>query len=308
MNILLIGPAETNSTDGVIVKGIKYLLNRSYPNCDITYKFLIDIIPQTPNDFNVGTQYDIVVVCGTPWLWDSFQNTDKFKNLKMAFNNHPEAKKLFMGIGTCLHLKDADSDILERPNEVTAMHEVYDNATVIVRDHLALAKLTKAGIKAALLPCPAYYAYGDEVPTAIKQYNVLIYQDPTESISKGDWQDQSKLNDYYAVMHQFRDAYNALVYCANPSDLPGAEANGFTPISVLNTVEETLELMRFAKHVLSGRVHNAVPAIVQGADTKLMALDTRSYVVTDFEHVADFKPYLSYYDKIIKSIFNHKLI
>ena len=301
MNILLIGPRENNSTDGVIIKGIKYLLNRAYTDINITYEELRDTVTQSSNHFYSVEPYDMVVVCGTPWLWDSFQNSVKFKNLLTCLNTHSNAKRLFMGIGSCLYLKDVKSDLLERPAEVAALKEAYNTATVIVRDSLAHAKLTKAGISATLLPCPAYYCYGDEPETIIKTRNVLVFQDPTKSIAAGDWTDSEKLKIYYQNYLDFYQQYKPEVYCSLSHDINAAVNIGLPVPKVLKTADQTLALMRSAQNVLSGRVHNAVPAIVQGANTTLLPIDTRSYVVEDFKHVKDFKPYIAEYMRILQN-------
>ena len=303
MKILMVGPPENNATDGVIIKGIKYLLSRSFKDYTIDYVEIDDHKYMLVEDLRPLTDYDLIVVSGTPWLWDSFQDSVKFANLMLIFSVHPEAKRLFMGIGSCLNLKDITFDILKRPLEVAAIQAMLKDATVITRDHLAYHRVTNAGIQAHNLPCPAYFCYGDEAPSQDKYYNVLVFQDPTKSISAGDWQDQAKLHEYYQGMLRFYHKHNPKVVCAKDDDRLEAYKQGYSYTS-LSTADDTLRLMRHAHQVYSGRIHCAVPAIAQGARVYAAPLDTRHYVISDYEHL-DVQSLLNFkldYDNILTGI------
>lgn len=301
MKLLLVGADENNSTDGVIVKGIRYLLNRSYPGCEMTYIFLNDHEKQYSPDFKWNESYDLIVVCGTPWLWDNFQRSIKYDNLITCFGAHNNAKRLFMGIGSCLPLGLENSGLLERPAERDGIKRLFENSTVIVRDKTAKAKLDIAGIKAVLLPCPAFFCYGEDITArTINDFkNVLVYQDPTLSISADQWQCPIKLAHYYNTMEAFRVINRAEVYCANQKEIQSAINNGFPAPQLLRTADDTLDLMRSAYRVLSGRVHCAIPAIVQNAEVTLIPLDSRASTI-------DLRPddtTLSSYNDILQSIF-----
>lgn len=304
MKLLLVGADENNSTDGVIVKGIRYLLNRAYPDCEMTYVKLNDHETQGFAAFNAGESYDVIVVCGTPWLWDNFQNSIKYKNLQTCFYAHPAyVARLFMGIGSCIPLGLERSDILERPAEIQAMKTLFKGAKIIVRDKIAKNKLDNANIKSTLLPCPAFFCYGDDPhtksPQKINEFKaVLVYQDPTLSISADQWRCPVKLTHYYSTMETFRVKNSAEIYCANESEIESAQKNGFPTPKLLKTADDTLVLMRSAFRVLSGRVHCAIPAIVQHADVTLIPLDSRASTI-------DLRPdntTLASYDNILRSI------
>lgn len=312
MNILMIGPNRNNATDGVIIRGIEYLLNRNYHNIYITYRELNDIVPQGRADFYEALDFDLIVIAGTPWLWDSFQNSIKWQNLLVCLlDAHPQSKRLFMGIGSCLTLYNNDPNILCRPEEQAAMRSIYNSSTVIVRDSIAFLKLAEAGIKSHFLPCPAYFCYGDEDlylrPNPEKLHdkdgnNILIWTDPKQTISSSDWPDSEKLTEYHQTCLDFYHEFNPKVYCALPSEIPAAIKIGLPAPILLSKTDDTLNLMRTANRVLSGRVHCAVPAIAQGALVNLMAIDTRAYVVIDFAQFNDLTPFLEDYDKILKGL------
>lgn len=305
MNILMIGPNKNNATDGVIIRGIEYLISRSYPDHYITYRELNDIVPQSKADFFHLLRFDLIVIAGTPWLWDSFQNSVKWQNLLVCLlDAHPQSKRLFMGIGSCLTLYNNDPNILCRPEEQAAMRSIYNSSTVIVRDSIAFLKLAEAGIKSHFLPCPAYFCYGDEKPSQASQdeKNIFIWVDPKQTISAIDWQDSEKLIEYYNICLDFYKKFNPTVYCTSASEISTAIKIGLPAPILLSKTDDTLNLMRGAHRVLSGRVHCAVPAIAQRANVGLMALDTRSYVVKDFQQFEDLTPFIEDYKKILKGL------
>lgn len=301
----MIGPNKNNATDGVIIRGIEYLLARNYPDNTVTYRELNDLVPQNKADFFSSYKFDLIVIAGTPWLWDSFQNSVKWQNLLVCLlDAHPTVKRLFMGIGSCLTLYNNDPNILCRPEEQAAMKSIYNSSTVIVRDSIAFLKLAEAGIKSHFLPCPAYFCYGDEPVTleTTEDNNILIWTDPKQTISSSDWPDSEKLTEYHQTCLDFYHEFNPKVYCALPSEIPAAIKIGLPAPTLLTKTDDTLNLMRTANRVLSGRVHCAVPAIAQGALVNLMAIDTRAYVVIDFAQFSDLTPFLEDYDNILKGL------
>lgn len=304
MNFLLVGPPPDNSTDGVIIRGIKYLLNKNYPNANLFYEELLDHESQNGADFIFNHSIDLIVVCGTPWLWDSFHNSHKYKNLMECFRMHPNSKRLFMGIGSCLPL-NAPKEILERPEEVESIRNLFGGATVISRDSIAHDKLNNSGISNALLMCPAYYCYGYAVPKNDRVIeHLLIWQDPQKSISAAQWADKEKLNTRNQQILQYFRESNPIVAVANVVDIPSAEALGLgTPILISNS-KETLELVSRSKTVKSCRVHCAVPAIASGClSVELYPLDSRHLVVEEFKNAHTEYSMLTY-DSILKNLFH----
>jgi hypothetical protein len=301
MNILLIGADQNNPTDGVIVKGIKNLLSKAFKTHTHDYLFLNDHKPMENNELYLNNKYDILIVCGTPWLWDSFQESQKYKNLLNIFELHKDSKKLFMGIGTCMNLGDINSKILRRTREIEGMHKLFGRHKIITRDHLANELLINANIENELLPCPAYFAYDNNEKTS-RFNNIMIWCDPQKTISKDDWKDKNKLNEYYNQYLEFYKKYKPEVYCAFSEEILKAVEIGLPEPKVLKSWEETLEIMKNADKVISGRVHCAVPAISRNADVKLTALDTRSYVVEDFRYNLNLEETEREYIRILNEI------
>lgn len=281
LKVLMVGADQYNATDGVIVKGIKELLDKALGKYLYAYHFLNDHELEPYEDSNLGT--DLVVVCGTPWVWDNFQNSVKYANLMDIFQKHKDTPKIFMGAGSCISIT-AGPEILSRPQEQEGIRALFgfDNTTVITRDSIAYAKLIEAGVNNILLPCPAYYCYGDNYVSQSESRNVLIWADPKQTISAVDWQDESKLNKYYELMLKFQRLEQAEVYCANESDVLGAMQIGLPKPAVLSSYWNTMDLMLQASKVLSARVHCAVPAAALSKRVAIVPLDSRHRVLTEF--------------------------
>jgi hypothetical protein len=290
-HVLLIGADPTNATDGVIVQGILNLLSIKLGQYTYEYLFLDDHNPMSDEQLNKNVVYDRIFVCGTPWLWDNFQNSVKYRNLLRCFELH-SCHKYFMGIGTCLNNKDANSNILERPQEIEGIRKLYSGTTIYVRDEIAYQKLLKAGIPSKHLPCPSFFCYKDNEKTF--EENVLIWCDPIHTISKSDWYNKDKLNKYYQLNLEFYKECNPVVYCKDEVEKANAIKIGLPEPIILQGYQHTLDVMQKAKYVLSGRVHCAVPAFVKGKGLGLLSIDTRSKTISDFggliiNNVEDFK-------------------
>lgn len=302
MKVFMIGADATNSTDGVIVEGIRNVLNEYLFISSVDYYYLNDYVEQSHYVFNPNEQYDLFVVCGTPWLWDQFQKSVKYKNLLTAINTHPESKIIFMGVGSCVGLGLENTEILRRPDEQEAMRHLFTKGLCIVRDTLAHRYLTEAGVDSHCLPCPSYYCYGTKKQYFGKDHykNVMIYYDASTGLSK------SVLNDeYYSKINQkfinFNNNFNPIVYSALSREISKAEEINIRTPRLLQGWRHTLEIMKSTKRVLSGRVHCAVPAIAAGCEVELIPIDSRHLVVEDFRNVNVFN-YLDQYSKLLRSL------
>lgn len=286
MNILFVGADKTNPTDGVIVKGIYNLVEKAYPGFKSEYIFLDDHNEMSISSIYPMNNFDLIIVCGTPWLWDSFQKSVKYSNLKFIFHIHDKAKRLFMGIGTCVNLEDVSSEILRRKDEIQGMKDLFNDSTVIVRDELSRELLSDAKIESTLLPCPAYFCYNDFNFTT-KKDNISIWCDPRKTISKSNWVDEKKYKDYCNTFLAFNDFYNPKVYCAFPEEVESAVKIGLPEPTILYTFQDTMDIMMTGDNVLSGRVHCAVPAFSAGCNTTLVPIDSRALMFNLFEDIKD---------------------
>lgn len=314
MNVLMVGPDEWSSTDGMIILGIKYLLERSLKDQEVNYKYIIlkNSIPQNAVEFDMNSEVDLVVVCGTPWLWDSFQDSVKYQNLATCFSKHPNAKRVFMGIGSCLPLEWINSDLCRRPEEVAGIKKLFEGSTIIVRDHIAKDILDFAGIENYHLPCPAFFSNRHEKVQLIKSYNratdenALIYTDPRLTLSASLWQDPAKVDEYHSKVKEFYHEYRPLVYCVSSAEQKSFMDLGLPKPKLIRTYQDTVKAVENARRILSGRVHCAVPGYglhIENGYTPvyidLMDIDSRVFTFTNFNNIYNFDPYEVEYIKIL---------
>lgn len=271
--ILVIGPNKDNAGDGVIFDGIKNLLGLPYDY------FVLD--DHNSQDYIKTKEYDEIVIAGTPWLWNNFQHSHKYINLHNVLKIHRDTKTIFMGIGACLNLTPEISSALETPEEIKGMKDLFENAEVIVRDHLAKEKLDKVGIKNEYKKCPSYYAKYFDIGE--NKENILFYHEPLLSISYQWWgENNQKLEEYYEICKIFYKKYNPKVYLIYDKEKEAAEKLGFNVEKTIRSSQEVGEILKTANKVLSGRVHCAVPALAHGKQVGLLPIDTRCYTFSDF--------------------------
>jgi hypothetical protein len=281
LKLLLIGADENNSRDGVIVEGTKRLISRIVQKYDCHYHLLNDHITEN-DDFFLKNQFTHIIICGTPWLWDQFHVSVKYKNLINILDNQISNKILFCGVGSCIGLQHIDSDLCEDDLHQEGIRNLFLRGTVICRDDLIHKKLEKAGVASNFLPCPSMFFYLNKEIHIKNNENILIWCDPEKLISNCDWNEEEKLNGFYNLCKKFIEMYDSKVYCAEEHDIQKACDIGLPKPILLKTWKETLHLMSYANYVLSGRVHCAVPAFVLGKPTSIIPFDSRHKVLSDF--------------------------
>lgn len=275
--VLAIGADHTNGRDGIIVQGIRNL----FPEYKLTYVLIDDFKPQAVQEFFPEQDFDLILYCGTPFLWDQMFRSHKYKNTMACRNAHPEAKMVWMGIGSCLNLSDANGPILRSNKEQEQLFNTFGNDKVIVRDSLAHELLNQSSVKNTFLPCPSYFCF-NSFGNMTDIYNTLFFYEPSIGISSGDWNPSSKkYKDYIDINRAFIELYNPVIYCTEVEKIYVLKHFGTMPV-ITDDVKSTLFAATHANHVLSGRVHNAVPCLAKNKKVMLLPIDTRSLVVSDF--------------------------
>lgn len=269
-NFLLVGPKEHFPTDGVTIRGIKHLLGEAVGPYKSHYLYLDDhkemVLPEKKED------YDALVVCGSPWIWHGFKRSWKWKNLKAIKNWYGAPKMLGMGLGSCFEVKEHEHKRLISNSDIKEWNSVFDGLNFL-RDSV-IGSLVD-GKKA---PCPSFYSC--EFVDEPREYNTVFLYCPEIGVSAGTF-DKSKLRQWY---HDFNYLVNNLVdkslptfyYVVLQEEKERWQKMGFTQaITVLHDENHTIDASKKASHVVSGRVHCAIPAAVQGAKVTLASVDTR---------------------------------
>lgn len=280
MKILAIGANPKNGRDGIIVRGIVNL----FPDAEITYKIIDDHNSQHPWDFSSPEKFDKIIYCGTPFLWDQMFDTHKVKNTLLCRKAHPKAEMIWLGIGSCLNLGQEYSGILRSEKEQALLRETFANSKVIVRDSLANQLLTLAGVENELLPCPSFFSIKEQ---SDKSQNTLFFHDPTTGISKDIWlRSPTVLDWYFDQVKSFMQNHKPVIYVAEQEDAAAFDKRfPGVPFLYNNTVDKTIQAVLKSNKVLSGRVHNAVPALLAGASVELLATDSRAKTFEEFKNI-----------------------
>ncbi len=282
--ILLAGADQNNSTDALIVEGVRRLLLIKYQDVDTKdYVRINDDQMMGFRDFYPAQQYDLIVYCGTPFLSDHIYNTPKFKNVAQLRSIHKDVPFIFMGIGVSMNLDKVGTEFLMDPKHVKKFQEFFEGSQVIVRDHIAKDVLDNAGVEATLLHCPAYFVNLEQ--NLNKTGPAMIFYDPRVGISRDDWIGPQHEAKWLKYASEFRDFYfnrDPDVYVSNVDDIPGCREIGLPEPKVLRTLNDVTTMIKKATFLLSGRVHNAIPADANDVLTVLMAVDSRAYTFYDF--------------------------
>jgi hypothetical protein len=277
---LFIGANPQNCTDGVIFKGTQNLL----PDHEIFHLIIKDFRDMDDHEFMEDQEFDYIIYAGSPFIWDQFQHSAKWRNTMKCRKIHSEAKMVFFGIGTCMNTKDIDSEIMRRPEDIEFLQQTYENSKVIVRESLAHEILKNASVDSTVLPCPSYFAY-NSFPESTKienGENILIWYPPWIGVSRDDWKTWDKCEAYVNVCKAFIEKFDPKIYCAAHEDILRAQFFGIKEPIEIGPPEKTLEIMSTANYVLSGRVHCAVPGFIQGKAIGIQPVDSRVQVLTEF--------------------------
>lgn len=276
----MVGP-KLIITDNMIFDGSLYLLEEA----NIQVNEYITINDHMLEAISPSAEPTHIIVLGTPWVWDRCWESFKYENLEYLFKAYPNAKRLFMGIGSCYPLgkeEDIKDSIKSNINELI---DIFEGSTVITRDCLAYTTLEQ--FNPVLLPCPAFYAIRSfHVSSALGP--VMFWYDPSKGITSVDYTPYSKSLDEYIKRFQIEyNMYKPKVYCVDEKEIDLAVNIGLPKPEVLKSSTHTKMILQHASHIISGRVHLAIPAHSIGAVYKsisLTAVDSRATTLSDVDH------------------------
>lgn len=272
-HVLMIGAPYDRPTDGMINKGIEYLLEESGVDPqDIHYEPFVD----APTDqLTLATSPTHIIVCGGPFLWDGMQYSQKFKNVVSLRYRYPQAKIMFCGIGACFPLGKEEEVLARLRLARPKLAPLFDGATIIARD-----AITANFLQAEWQPCPAYYAprvfHSNIFDERLGSFPLAVWYDPRTGISASEWQDSNKFNNYVQIYKDFLTKYpTADILAINQEEMASGEQIFGQNISLATRVFTAYQFLEAATIVLSGRVHLAIPAHAMGKPVTLIPVDTR---------------------------------
>jgi hypothetical protein len=283
MKVLYVHPAESgNVGDQVILAGCRNIMRAvigEHEEVLCNLECGRDYIVETLKDVTC----DIIVVSGTPWLWDMWEMSVKFQTLKACVELYPHAMKIGLGLGSCYPLDTGCLthyfyDELKKPS-VEAVQEIFSQFNyVTVRDEVAWHCFQYAGVPAHLQLCPS--AFIEPFSQWESSRPLLIFHDCKQGIS-GSGIDKWFADLFIEYQLRFMNLYNPLVLTATQVDNEWCMANKITS-HLVDNLDFLLYFLGRAKFILSGRVHAAIPARLMGKRTWLLPCDTRYLTAVPF--------------------------
>jgi len=320
-NFIFYGPLPESSTDGQIIFGasniLKNIMDEEYK---ITHISSEDFKEQDTELICSKIDFEPDYIClYSPFLWDNFYQSWKYKNMIKFRNKYPNAKLLMMGVGSCIPYDIIyDNNYILRKEQKEEIIKLYSNSINIVRDHILHNILSSLGIKSYHLICPSFFCYNEFPEPQNNNDNILIFIDLERCVSRGSFignsNKESRKMRIYDLMLDFYKQYKPKVYCNANHEIEVGKKLGFDNIELLKDRNHTLEIMKNANIVLSSRIHNAIPAFVQGKKVGLIPIDSRQFTLSDFgcdiiydieqikllkSEKRNFRKYLPEYKKII---------
>jgi hypothetical protein len=277
MQILLFRPAlRHNINDTFIEWGIRRLLTQCLRN-KVTFTCLYfegdgPITGDLP-------PHDLVVVCGTPWIWDQCTRSSKYRDLEYLLNNS-KAPKLALGLGACF----PQSMMLTTPEQLEThlpgFRSVWKNAAFItVRDEYALNVFTLAGLQARLLCCPAVFASYYYSKKASELRDTVCFYSPQHGLSSGIL--STEFCEHFTELQiRYAREYNCRLVCITAKEHEFLVSRGVHG-ELAQSPQELADILNSAKTLLSGRVHSCIYSVPLKIPAALLPVDSRYLTYTN---------------------------
>lgn len=273
LNVTFVGTDHHNPGDTLSDVGVRALSTAMFGAHHATQVMLRD-------DVDVGRYAlppaDVLVVAGTPWLWDRFQDSPKARQLHAILARQRATLRLVLGAGSC-YLPGC------RPGRDTtaAIAQLFGTFDAVVcRDVLAFVLCREAlGDRALLRPCPSVHAaeaYG--VAAEPTRELALVYVDPWHCFGSDYLDADVQRRVALAQVELLRRGADAV--CMTPVDARSYRARFGEPVVATRDPRTLLRTLARYRRVVSGRVHGAVPARAMGAEVELFPLDSRALTAT----------------------------
>jgi hypothetical protein len=242
---------------------------------------LVDMAGDEP----IPADTDILVVCGTPQVAHTGIIPDTLRRTRQAADA-PVPVRLNLGIGAFyfdafgLDRPAADAAFAERVRTGPAAALYAGNAgfhLCAARDMAATAALRAVGVPAIPLPCPGFFSPLFQPRPLVRRTTPLV------SVLNGT---ASFWHRVAADMHSFHDRLRRMhpdmIFLAHDEEDVEMLTDQGIPHLAFETAEELVAVLAMHTHLLSLRVHSAVPGWSLGMDVTLLGIDRRALLGEDF--------------------------
>lgn len=245
---------------------------------------------------------DLLVLNGSPWIWFSMGQSDKYQNfLKLKKMLTPKAV-FFSGIGSCLPMGDSltktsaiiDAFVSEPQNLIDIQQLMGGPDTYVTcRDPLAYylvgAALKGSTERVDFKVCPSAFAFdywrdGLRPSEAAALHDItearsraaMIYYAPEVGVSADVWQSEPKLRTYRRLFSEFYDEHKPDVYVCTEREMAMAYDQGYQDVTLLRDEYDTFRAVAGRQCIMSGRVHIAMAAAGHVPHVYMISTDTRA--------------------------------
>jgi hypothetical protein len=273
LTITYIGTDNHNPGDTITDIGVRGLMSTALgPHYPVSVMLRDDV----PVERYRLPPSDVLVLSGTPWVWDSFAQCPKVKALQHILARDESSLRIVMGAGSC-YLPGYPPG----KSDIAAVRQVFGSFDAIFcRDRLAYEVFEEAlGERARWRPCPASYAAEVLGITASRHEELaLVFLDPYHCFN-GSFQSpetQAAIMDHQIGLMQA----GARVVCMTEGDASFYRSRFGEPHLASARPKEIVEYLGRFQHVVSGRIHGAVPPLSMGARCEVLPLDSRILTAT----------------------------
>ena len=282
---------DYNCGDQITFLGSKSLLTQALNGAQNLDVVQFDIVRAIREIDTYVSQYDwghidIVVLAGSPWLWDACERSTKYKLIFDALDRYPNAKKIGLGLGSCFSKKCYNNILYEGASKYflncstpqKKLRDLYSKFDyLLARDQFAKYIFDSLNVTSQYTYDTSVYAYnfvGKKINTGQKK--VLFFYDPSKGISQ-DHLDCDTV-DYVTYQLNWAKENNADVYVSNTADKDTLNRLG---VQCSFSVDLNFLSHKFVEYneMLSGRIHMAVLGFLSGI-SKITVLPVDSRFMT----------------------------
>ena len=232
---------------------------------------------------------DLIVLAGSPWLWNVCEESNKYKLLLDAMKRWPNAKCLGFGLGTCFSHKCyhnirydmKDHYFFNHLPRKKILNEIYSRFQyILVRDEFAKILLTRCGVKSNYSYDTSIYAYKYFTPKKnVGDKKILFFYDPSKGLSKDSLGFTHE--EYIDYQVDWAKKNNALVYYNAAEEGEALIKRGINYGKFTVDLEYLLHIFSGCDTMLTGRVHMGALGFLAGIkNISVLPVDTRFLSVT----------------------------
>lgn len=285
MRVLFVVPSpDANPGDEVIFSGISRLIDESIVVASKGYFYLE---AQTPDVIEGNRKlllddFDLLIVCGTPWLWDNCVPSRKYEELGRLLKRYAGSRKIALGIGACVPFHHGKDLVFADEHAATALRDIWQQFDLITtRDDIAADILTACGVPSHHEFCPSVLGFRfcqDRSRSRPKsRRGALIFYLPQFGISRESLPDDF-IDDYVKMQLTIAAAKNLELACLLDSEaeyLAYRLKIALGSIPLLGNADAIYRFVADKPLVVTGRVHVAIPALMAGCRACLLPVDSR---------------------------------